>query len=63
MYYNVKKRKKKNSALMRDLPEDSIWKTINEYDQCNKNNKCFNTYKPSKYINKHYTNHYYHTCD
>lgn len=61
---------RKNSALTRDLPEDSTWKTINDYDEYNKNiNKCFNTYKPSKYKkkdilpNESYDNHYYHTCD
>tara|TARA_B110000261_G_C12951415_1_gene304617 strand:+ start:232 stop:597 length:366 start_codon:yes stop_codon:yes gene_type:complete len=64
---------RKNSALMRDLPEDSSWKIIDKYDQCNENiNKCFNVYKPNKpakYIKKDiipdesYDNYYYNTCD
>ena len=61
---------RKNSALMRDLHEDSSWKNIDKYDQCNENiNKCFNTYKPSKYKkkdtvpDKNYNSYYNNTCD
>jgi len=60
---------RKNNALMRDLHEDSSWKNIDKYDQCNENiNKCFNTYKPSKYKKKDIVpnenyNSYYNTCD
>ena len=60
---------RKNNALMRDLHEDSSWKNIDKYDQCNENiNKCFNTYKPSKYKKKDIVpnenyNSYYYTCD
>ena len=65
---------RKNNALMRDLPEDSTWKNIDHYDEhydehYENINKCFNTYKPSKYIkkdlvpDKNCDNYYNNTCD
>ena len=56
---------------MRDLPEDSTWRTINDYDEEyeNNNNNIIFSYNPRKYKkkdivpDKEYTNHYYHTCD
>jgi len=65
---------RKNNAVMRDLPEDSTWKNIDHYDEhydehYENINKCFNNYKPSKYIkkdlvpDKNCDNYYNNTCD
>ena len=65
---------RKNNAVMRDLHEDSSWKNIDHYDEhydehYENINKCFNVYKPSKYIkkdlvpDKNCDNYYNNTCD
>ena len=65
---------RKNNAVMRDLHEDSSWKNIDHYDEhydehYENINKCFNNYKPSKYIkkdlvpDKNCDNYYNNTCD
>ena len=60
---------RKNNALMRDLPQDSSWGTINDYDDYHENNNIIYSYNPSKYKkrdvvpDKHYDNYYYNNCD
>ena len=59
--------RRKNNALMRNLPQDSSWETINDYDEYYNNNSYFYNNNKHRKIDlvpeKIYTSYYYNTCD